>query len=157
MTIPPFLGNGLVKIRRLQTNISPPGRSGHSLVGFGENYLFLIGGETSSPTTKEVIRTENFNLADDCWVFNIMTGTWAKLALQTNNAFKYTTQSSINCHHNDSMILFGGLHSYSESINDVIELSISEKELSKFKDDKKICQNCEIKQRFDMRPTHFPA
>ena len=91
-------------------------------MGVGEHHLLLLGGENTCSQLREAARFEDVALVENMWLFDTRTAVWGKIQLP-DRSFRYQTMTSC-LSHNNKLYLFGGLHSYTSVLKDLVEISI---------------------------------
>lgn len=133
-----------------KNNTYPAPRTSHSIISYKERYLIVIGGEGYCPdnelanieepevASKEDVTEENNNSEDsededhppcypksDVWIFDIFDTSWYVLEVKNQEIFMPRFTHSCSSY-KDSLIIFGGLKDFKNSIDDLIILMLED-------------------------------
>ena len=118
--------------------IKPSKRSSHSSCAYKDRYVFIVGGEGYPPDIDkekqhvEYRRVKNEESGDeypcfpknDVWAYDVEINQWFKLKIR-NEADFLPRFAHNNVIHRECLVIFGGLHDYHHSTNDVQVLSLT--------------------------------
>ncbi|CAD8082225.1 unnamed protein product [Paramecium sonneborni] len=160
--------NIVIKIEKIKPNGSqqPTPRASHSAIAYADRFLFIIGGEgyqfdQQKDNEEEAIeqdQEDNMQNLDeeekpiypknDIWIFETVMRTWSKLVPKSKTPIFQPRFSHSCIVFKDQLIVFGGLRSMGEVLEDIIVLHLkdSENHLQKFSRDemKNVCKYCQL-------------
>ncbi|CAD8107503.1 unnamed protein product [Paramecium primaurelia] len=159
--------NTVIKIEKIKANGSqqPTPRASHSAVTYGERFLFIIGGEgyqydQQKDNEEEAIeqdQDDDQNIDEeekpifpknDIWIFETLMRTWSKLQPKSKTPVFQPRFSHSCIVYKDQFIIFGGLRSMGEVLEDIMVLHLkdSENNIQKYSRDemKNVCKYCQL-------------
>ncbi|CAD8100021.1 unnamed protein product [Paramecium sonneborni] len=159
--------NTVIRIEKIKANGSqqPTPRASHSAVAYGDRFLFIIGGEgyqydQQKDNEEEVIeqdQEDNQNIDEeekpifpknDIWIFETVMRTWSKLQPKSKTPVFQPRFSHSCIVYKDQFIIFGGLRSMGEVLEDIMVLHLkdSENNIQKYARDemKNVCKYCQL-------------
>jgi len=118
--------------------IKPSKRSSHSSCAYKDRYVFIVGGEGYPPDIDEEKQPVEYRRVkneesgeeypcfpkNDVWAYDVENNQWFKLKIKNEADFLPRFAHS-NVIYRECLVIFGGLHDYHHSTNDIHVLSLT--------------------------------